>query len=134
MTDTESDVHRSSVTYPRAFVRRVASVTRARPAGGPVTEADLDGLPAAAVRDPRFMNVVGKANRVAVGRRTRPVPDAAGRTLDGLPHLAVQHRGPRAAVVPHASPGGTGYRHDRLGHLRRRQRAHAGSNTLNVAT
>ena len=40
MTDTESDVHRSSVTYPRAFVRRVASVTRARPAGGPVTEAD----------------------------------------------------------------------------------------------
>ena len=61
MTDTESDVHRSSVTYPRAFVRRVASVTRARPAGGPVTEADLDGLPAAAVRYLRFMNVVGKA-------------------------------------------------------------------------
>ena len=61
MTDTASDVHRSSVTYPRAFVRRVASVTRALPAGGPVTEADLDGLPAAAVRYLRFMNVVGKA-------------------------------------------------------------------------
>jgi hypothetical protein len=60
MTDTASDVHRSSVTYPRAFVRRVASVTRAMPVGEPVTEADLDGLPAAAVRYLRFMNVVGK--------------------------------------------------------------------------
>src|SRR6476469_1744187 len=60
MTGTASDVHRSSVTYPRAFIRRVASVTPAMPAGTPVAEADLVGLPAAAVRYLRFMNVVGK--------------------------------------------------------------------------
>jgi len=60
MTGTASDVHRSSVAYPRAFVRRVASVTQAMPAGRPVTDADLAGLPAAAVRYLRFMNVVGK--------------------------------------------------------------------------
>ena len=35
MTGTASDVHRSSVAYPRAFVRRVASVTQATPAGRP---------------------------------------------------------------------------------------------------
>ena len=60
MTGTASDVQRSSVTYPRAFIRRVASVTPAMPAGRLVTEADLDGLPAAAVRYLRFMNVVGR--------------------------------------------------------------------------
>jgi hypothetical protein len=60
MTGTASDVHRSSVAYPRAFVRRVASVTQAMPAGRPVTDADLVGLPAAAVQYLRFMNVVGK--------------------------------------------------------------------------
>jgi uncharacterized protein DUF6544 len=36
-------------------------MTRATPPGGTVTEADLEGLPTAAVRYLRFMNVVGRA-------------------------------------------------------------------------
>lgn len=49
------------VRYPRAFVRRVASALPTTPPGATVTEADLERLPAAAVRYLRFMNVVGRA-------------------------------------------------------------------------
>ena len=48
-------------SYPRAFVRRVAPAVASSPAGHMVTEADLVGLPAAAVRYLRFMGVVGRA-------------------------------------------------------------------------
>jgi hypothetical protein len=82
-------------------------VTLAMPAGGLVTEADLDGLPAAAVHYLRFTDVVGKARTgsllaAAHGRFRMP-----GRTLDGVPRLAAQHRGPRAGFHMHlrVAPG-----------------------------
>jgi hypothetical protein len=59
MVETSSDVRRDRVRYPRAFVRRTASVPRQPEATRTVTDADLVGLPAAAARYLRFMDVVG---------------------------------------------------------------------------
>jgi len=64
VVDTTSDLRRAGVTYPRAFVRRVASVTPFPSPGRVVTAADLEGLPEPAVRYLRFMDVLG-------GPRTR---------------------------------------------------------------
>lgn len=70
---------RAIPTYPRAFRRRVASA-QAPPPIEPASEADLVGLPDAAVRYLRFMDVVGRPRarslRAAMHGRFRRGPGA----------------------------------------------------------
>lgn len=78
MVETTSDVRRDRVRYPRAFLRRAASVPRLPADPRMVTDADVDGLPEPAARYLRFMDVVGSPRTgsllaVAHGRfRMRP--------------------------------------------------------------
>lgn len=81
MTPTATTIHSGAPTYPRGFLRRVVPVQRATPQPSTaVTEADLDGLPPAAVRYLRFMDVLGKGRpsslRAAAHGRFRMRPDA----------------------------------------------------------
>ena len=82
MVDTTSDLRRAGLSYPRAFVRRVAGVTPFPSPGRVVTDADLEGLPEPAVRYLRFMDVLGRPRTgsllAAAHGRFRMRPD--GRT------------------------------------------------------
>ncbi|SNS11238.1 hypothetical protein SAMN04488107_1425 [Geodermatophilus saharensis] len=61
MSTSTSDRPRTPARPPRAFTRRLAAeCLPAGPAADPVTEADLDGLPPAAVRYMEAMGVVGR--------------------------------------------------------------------------
>ncbi len=81
MTPTATTIHGGAPTYPRGFLRRVVPVQRATPPPTAVVgEADLDGLPSAAVRYLRFMDVLGQGRpsslRAAAHGRFRMRPDA----------------------------------------------------------